>query len=145
VVSAPGATEPTIIDQLAAGVPKKKGGPTSITRLRPDVGGICRAQPARRDRTRFGRCADPAAAPEGAYLGARVPIFDDAIQVRDRHRASDLTEPLGQSPAVIMRRNGALTIGNTIGEAVARMWIREASARMNHVDPTAGTLPPFAR
>lgn len=126
-------------DQLAAGVPKEAWIHLAIARRRPDVGGICRAQPP------VATALASAGVPilplhgQGAYLGAQVPIFDDAILVRDQHRAGELAETLGRSTALILRGNGAVTIGDTVGEAVARMWVLEASARMNHIAAAAGT------
>src|SRR5215203_5139798 len=60
-------------------------------------------------------------------------------QVRDQDRADALADRLGQAPALLLRGNGAVTVGASIGEAVARMWVLEASARMNLVAAAAGT------
>jgi len=123
---------------LPAGVPREAWIHLAIARVRPDVGAICRAQPP------VATALASAGVPivplhgQGAYVGARVPVFDDAILVRNETRAVELAGELGQSPALILRGNGAVTVGATIGQAVARMWVLEASAQMNSVAAAAG-------
>ena len=101
---------------MPTGVPREAWIHLAIARRRPDVGAICRAQPA-----------TATAAPilalhgQGAFLGPRVPVFSDAILVRDQARGEALAEKLGQAPALLLRGNGAVTVGADIGEAVARM------------------------
>lgn len=125
-------------DELPAGVPREAWIHLSIARRRPDVFAICRAQPP--TATALASAGVPIVPlhGQGAFLGSRVPVFDDAILVRDRDRADALADRLGQEPALLMRGNGAVTVGATIGEAVARMWVLEASARMNAVAAAAG-------
>jgi len=126
-------------DTLPAGVPREAWIHLAISRVRPDVGAICRAQPP------IATALASASVPivplhgQGSYVGALVPVFDDAILVRDETRAAQLALELGQAPALILRGNGAVTVGASIGEAVARMWVLEASAQMNSVAAAAGT------
>ena len=125
-------------DALPAGVPREAWIHLAIARVRPDIGAICRAQPS------VATALASAGVPivplhgQGSYVGALVPVFDDAILVRDESRAVDLAQQLGDSPAMILRGNGAVTVGDTIGQAVARMWVLEASAQMNSVAAAAG-------
>jgi ribulose-5-phosphate 4-epimerase/fuculose-1-phosphate aldolase len=125
-------------DALPAGVPREAWIHLAIARVRPDIGAICRAQPT------VATALASAGVPivplhgQGSYVGALVPVFDDAILVRDESRAVDLAQQLGDSPAMILRGNGAVTVGDTIGQAVARMWVLEASAQMNSVAAAAG-------
>ncbi|GAA2848807.1 hypothetical protein GCM10020220_042790 [Nonomuraea rubra] len=60
---------------------------------------------------------------QGAFLGPEVPVFDDAVLVRDRARGRALAEHLADAPALVMRGNGAVTVGASVGEAVALMWV----------------------
>jgi ribulose-5-phosphate 4-epimerase/fuculose-1-phosphate aldolase len=123
---------------LPAGVPREAWIHLAIARVRPEVGAICRAQPP------VATALASAGVPimplhgQGTYVGALVPVFDDAILVRDEARAVELARDLGESPALILRGNGAVTVGANIGEAVARMWVLEASAHMNSVAAAAG-------
>jgi ribulose-5-phosphate 4-epimerase/fuculose-1-phosphate aldolase len=131
-------------DQLAPGVPKEAWIHLAIARHRPDVGGICRAQPPTATALAAAGVPIRPLHGQGAYLGPQVPIFDDAVLVRDQDRGHELAQQLGQSPALLLRGNGAVTVGATIGQAVARMWILEASARMNHIAAAAGTPSPLS-
>jgi HCOMODA/2-hydroxy-3-carboxy-muconic semialdehyde decarboxylase len=129
---------------LPTGVPKEAWIHLAIARRRPDVGAICRAQPP------VATALASAGVPivplhgQGAFLGAQVPVFDDAVLVRDEARAVSLAERLGDEPALLLRGNGAVTIGADVGEAVARMWVLEASAQMNSVATSAGTPMPLS-
>ncbi|MFV0459603.1 MAG: class II aldolase/adducin family protein [Actinomycetales bacterium] len=129
---------------LPRDVPKEAWIHVAVARRRPDVGGICRAQPP------VATALASAGVPilplhgQGAYLGPTVPVFDDATLVRDEDRAVDLAQVLGDAPAVLMRGNGAVTVGSTVGEAVARMWVLEASARMNSIAAAAGRPTPIS-
>jgi HCOMODA/2-hydroxy-3-carboxy-muconic semialdehyde decarboxylase len=128
---------------LPAGVPKEAWIHLAIARRRPDVGAICRAQPP------IATALASAGVPivplhgQGAFLGSQVPVFDDAVLVRDEARAVNLAERLGDEPALLLRGNGAVTVGVDIGEAVARMWVLEASAQMNSVAASAGKPAPL--
>jgi ribulose-5-phosphate 4-epimerase/fuculose-1-phosphate aldolase len=81
---------------------------------------------------------------QGSFLGSQVPVFDDAILVRDEARAVELAERLGDEHALLLRGNGAVTVGVNTGEAVARMWVLEASAQMNSVAAAAGKPTPLS-
>lgn len=50
---------------------------------------------------------------------------------------------LGDASAIVLRGNGAVTTGTDVGEAVARMWVREASAALNLQAAAAGTPQPL--
>jgi ribulose-5-phosphate 4-epimerase/fuculose-1-phosphate aldolase len=131
-------------DELPVGVPREAWIHLAIARHRPDVGAICRAQPP------VATALASAGVPivplhgQGSFLGPQVPVFDDAVLVRNQARAAELAERLGDAPALLMRGNGAVTVGAHIGEAVARMWVLEASAQMNCVAAAAGRPTPLS-
>jgi HCOMODA/2-hydroxy-3-carboxy-muconic semialdehyde decarboxylase len=131
-------------DTLPAGVPREAWIHLAVARRRTDVGAICRAQPP------VATALASAGVPivplhgQGAFVGPRVPVFDDAVLMRDETRAEALAERLGETPALLLRGNGAVTVGADVGEAVARMWVLEASARMNSVAAAAGTPAPLS-
>jgi ribulose-5-phosphate 4-epimerase/fuculose-1-phosphate aldolase len=124
---------------LSARAPKEAWAHLAIYRNRADVGAICRAQPP--------WVAAAAAAGleleplhgQAMLLGEAVPIHDDAILVRDRERGEAVAETLGDAHAVILRGNGALTVGDGPGAAAARMVVLDASARLNVLGAAAGT------
>ena len=138
---APLAALPLDHDAIPAGVPKEAWIHWSIYRSRPDVGAICRAQP---------RSVLAAAAAgielqplhgQGALVGAPVPTFDDARLIRSRERGEALAEALGEASALVLRGNGAVTVGSGPGIAAARMFALEASATLNVQVATTGMTP----
>ncbi|EFC81444.1 class II aldolase/adducin family protein [Parafrankia sp. EUN1f] len=102
----------------------------AVLRARPEAGAVCRAQPPVATSLAAGGVPITPLHGQGALLGPRVPVFDEAELIRDEARARRLADALGPAPAVLMRGNGAVTVGATVSEAVARMWVLEASARM---------------
>ena len=129
---------------LPAGVPREAWIHLAIARRRPDVGAICRAQPA--TATALASAGVPILPlhGQGAFLGPRVPVFDDPVLVREETSARALADRLGDAPALVLRGNGAVTVGADLGEAVARMWVLEASAHLNSVAAAAGTPAPLS-
>jgi ribulose-5-phosphate 4-epimerase/fuculose-1-phosphate aldolase len=126
-------------DELPEGVPGEAWIHWAIYNSRPDVGGICRAQPP------ISTALASAGVPirplhgQGAFLGEEVPVYDDARLIRGREAGEALAERLGDAGGIIMRGNGAVTVGKSIGAAVARMWVLEVSAEINRTATTVGT------
>jgi ribulose-5-phosphate 4-epimerase/fuculose-1-phosphate aldolase len=116
------------LDELPAGAPKEAWIHWTIYRHRPEVGAICRGQPA--SPLAVAAVVDelPAVLGQGAIAGAPVPVFPDSRLVRDRDRAVELAEALGEAPSLIMRGNGALATATTPGRAMARLYLLERSA-----------------
>jgi HCOMODA/2-hydroxy-3-carboxy-muconic semialdehyde decarboxylase len=130
-------------DELPEGVPGEAWVHWAIYKSRPDVGGICRAQPAISTAL---ASADVPIRPlhgQGAFLGEEVPVYDDARLIRGREAGEALAEDLGNAGGIVMRGNGAVTIGTSVGAAVARMWVLERSAEMNQKAASAGTPRPL--
>ncbi|MDN5698333.1 MAG: class II aldolase/adducin family protein, partial [Rubrobacter sp.] len=108
-------------EELPAGAPGEAWVHWAIYHTRPDVGGICRAQP--QTATALGS-AGVTILPlhgQGAFLGREVPVFGDARLVRDRAAGESLAESLGDAGALMMRGNGAVAVGAHVGLAAARM------------------------
>lgn len=130
--------------ELARGIPQEAWLHLAIYRARPDVGAICRAQPE--VATALGSTDRPIVPlhGQGAFCGPEVPVFREAQLVRDRERGERLAAALGESTALIMCGNGAVTVASDIGRATALMWVLEMSARMNSAAAPAGTLVPLS-
>jgi HCOMODA/2-hydroxy-3-carboxy-muconic semialdehyde decarboxylase len=101
-----------------------------IYRRRSDVCGIARFQSpnitalsslARTPRARHGF---------GAYFAPFPPLHPDPRLVRDCTAADTLVEELGSARAIVMRGNGAITVGASIEEAVVMAWYLEDAARV---------------
>jgi len=97
---------------------------------RPDVGGVCRIMPPTvmalstlgiTSRPRHGI---------GAFFAPEVPLWDDPRLLRDGVLAAGLAEALGDRPAIVMRGNGAVVVGQTLEQAVALSWFLEDAARV---------------
>jgi ribulose-5-phosphate 4-epimerase/fuculose-1-phosphate aldolase len=130
-------------DELPEEVPGEAWVHWAIYNSRPDVEGICRAQPP------ISTAVTSAGLPirplhgQGAFLGEVVPVYDDARLIRDREAGEALAEDLGSAGGIVMRGNGAVTVGTSAGAAMARMWVLERSAEMNQVAASAGTPHPL--
>jgi ribulose-5-phosphate 4-epimerase/fuculose-1-phosphate aldolase len=116
------------LDELPAGAPKEAWIHWAIYRRRPEVGAICRGQPASPQAVAAVADELPAVLGQGAIAGAPVPIYRDSRLVRDRGRALELAATLGEAPSLIMRGNGALATASTPGRAMARLYLLERSA-----------------
>lgn len=130
-------------DELPAEAAKESWIHLAIARRRPEVTAICRAQPE--TATALVSAGTPLRPlhGQGSFLGAEVPVFDDSRLVRDRERADQLAQTLGDAPGLVMRGNGAVTVGSSVAHAVARMWVLEASARITATAAAAGTPVPL--
>ncbi len=125
-------------EELPEGVPGEAWVHWAVYNSRPEVGGICRAQPP------ISTAVTSAGVPirplhgQGAFLGEEVPVYDDARLIRSREAGEELAERLGSAGGIIMRGNGAVTVGSSVGAAVARMWVLEVSAEINRTAAAAG-------
>lgn len=129
--------------ELPEGVPGEAWVHWAIYNRRPDVEGICRAQPP--TATALASAGVPILPlhGQGAFLGWEVPVFDEARLVRDRATGEALAESLGGVGGLVMRGNGAVAVGKNAGLAAARMWVLEASAEMNQRASASGTPRPI--
>jgi ribulose-5-phosphate 4-epimerase/fuculose-1-phosphate aldolase len=64
----------------------------------------------------------------GLFLGHEVPWFDTSTTVTTAEHADRLADQLGGEKAVLMRGFGAVTVGTSVAEAVARAWLLERAA-----------------
>ncbi len=118
-------------DELPEGVPGEAWVHWAIYNARPDVGGICRAQPPISTAVTSAGISIKPLHGQGAFLGRAVPVYDDARLIRGREAGEALAEDLGDAGGIIMRGNGAVTVGSSVGTAAARMWVLEVSAEFN--------------
>src|ERR687893_1461570 len=105
------------------------------------VEGICRAQPPIATAVTSAAVAIRSLHGQGAFLGREVPVYDDARLIRGREAGEKLAGRLGDAGGIIMRGNGAVTVGTSVGAAVARMWVLEGSADFNRTAAVFGTPP----
>jgi HCOMODA/2-hydroxy-3-carboxy-muconic semialdehyde decarboxylase len=97
---------------------------------RPEIGAICRfASPHVTAVSALGR------APRirhgfGAMFAPEVKYWDDIRLMRDDAIAAAVAEAMGDSPAIIMRGNGAVTAGTDVKQALCLAWFLEDMARV---------------
>jgi HCOMODA/2-hydroxy-3-carboxy-muconic semialdehyde decarboxylase len=112
---------------LPAGVPAEAWAHLAFYRARPDAAAIARGQPA----SAFAAAATATSlAPlhgQAAWLGESVPVHDGATLLRSAELAESAARSLPSGEALLLRGNGALTLGVTPGVAVARMWLLRAA------------------
>jgi HCOMODA/2-hydroxy-3-carboxy-muconic semialdehyde decarboxylase len=127
---------------LPAGVPAEAWAHLALYRARPDAAAIARAQPASafaaaaaaaggaRSAVSAGSAGSRSLVPlhgQAAWLGESIPVHDGATLLRSPEQAQSTARSLPAGEALLLRGNGALTLGATPGIAVARMWLLSAS------------------
>lgn len=127
------ATEATIIEvpldasALPPGAPAEAWAHLALYRKRPDASAVARAQPP--SAFAVAAAADVLRPMHGqaAWLGASVPVHHDARPLRTLELALRAAERLPTGEALLLRGNGGLTLGETPGIAVTRMWLLAAA------------------
>jgi ribulose-5-phosphate 4-epimerase/fuculose-1-phosphate aldolase len=128
---------------LPAGAPAEAWAHLALYRARPDAGSIARAQPA----SAFAAAAITAALPplhgQAAWLGESVPVHHSAHLLRSADLAERAARSLSAGEALLLRGNGALTLGAAPGLAVARMWLLSAACDVWLAARAAGQVTPL--
>ncbi|MCL6692343.1 class II aldolase/adducin family protein [Pseudomonas sp. R3.Fl] len=100
-----------------------------IYRLRADVGGVCRVMPPHVMALSTLRCVPRPRHGVGAF-NAACRLWDDPRLLRDDGLAGELAALLGDAPSLVMRANGAVTVGPSIELAAGFAWCLEDAARI---------------
>ena len=120
----------TAAPPLPAGVPAEAWAHLALYRARPDAAAIARAQPA----SGFAAAATTTSLVplhgQAAWLGESVPVHDSAALLRSPELAERAARTLPFGEAMLLRGNGAITLGATPGLAVARMWVLAAACEV---------------
>jgi ribulose-5-phosphate 4-epimerase/fuculose-1-phosphate aldolase len=115
---------------LPAGVPAEAWAHLALYRARPDTAAIARAQPV----SAFAAAATTTSLVplhgQAAWLGESIPVHDSALLLRSPELAERAARTLAGGAALLLRGNGAITLGATPGLAVARMWILAAACEV---------------
>jgi HCOMODA/2-hydroxy-3-carboxy-muconic semialdehyde decarboxylase len=112
-----------------------------IYRRRPEVGGVCRIMPPALMALSTLKITPRPRHGIGAFFGGALPLWDDPALLRSDDKADGLAAALGDRPAIVMRGNGAITVGETLPEAVALAWFLEDAARIEERVRTIGADP----
>jgi HCOMODA/2-hydroxy-3-carboxy-muconic semialdehyde decarboxylase len=129
---------------LPPGAPAEAWAHLAVYQARPDLGAVARAQPP----SAFAVTATtPELVPlhgQAAWLGPVVPVHGSAILLRSPHLARAAADRLRDGEALLLRGNGALTVGADPGLAVARMWLLAAACDTWLAARAAGPVTPLA-
>ncbi|HEX4253628.1 MAG TPA: class II aldolase/adducin family protein [Streptosporangiaceae bacterium] len=139
---------PLDADTLPAGAPAEAWAHLALYRRRADVDAVARAQPP-------SAFAAAAAADLGgggleplygqaAWLGERIPVHDDARLLRSRELAEAAAARLPDGEALLLRGNGAITLGAAPGLGVARMWLLAAACQAFLAARATGPVTPLS-
>lgn len=122
-------TVPLDAVELPAGTPPEAWAHLAIYRARPEVSAVARAMPP----SAFAASATTTVVPvlhgQTAWLGSEIPVHPSSTLLRSAELAAAMANTLGQQHAVILKGNGALTVGDRPGTAVARMQLLEVACR----------------
>jgi HCOMODA/2-hydroxy-3-carboxy-muconic semialdehyde decarboxylase len=119
-----------MIGSLPEGVLGEVRAHQAIYRARPDVGGICRIMPPAVMALSTQGITPLPRHGIGAVFAPVVPLWDDVRLLRDDGLAAQLADAIGSGPAIVMRGNGAITVGDTLEKAVTLAWFLEDAARV---------------
>lgn len=125
-----------------AGAPLEAHVHAAIYRARPEVRAVCRAQPEHVAAVTAVHDELPALNVFGAVVGA-VVVHPDARLARTAEAGRAVATTLGAAHAVVLRGNGAVTVGRSAGEAVAAMAALEDHARLHAAAHAVGTPRPM--
>jgi HCOMODA/2-hydroxy-3-carboxy-muconic semialdehyde decarboxylase len=128
---------------LPAGAPAETWAHLALYRARPDAASIARAQPASALAAAAATTALTPLHGQAAWLGESVPVHDSAHLLRSADLAERAAGCLPAGEALLLRGNGALTLGATPGLAVARMWVLSAACDAFLAARAAGPLTPL--
>ena len=115
----------------------------ALYHARPDADSVARAQPAS---TVAAAATTRSLAPlhgQAAWLGESIPVHDSAHLLRSAGLAERAARSLPTGEALLLRGNGALTLGATPGVAVARMWLLSVVCDAFVAAQAAGRVKPL--
>lgn len=103
---------------------------TAIYAARPDVRAICRGHPPAVVLWGTGVESLPLLHGLGALAGDVVRVHDDIELVKDSDRGTAVATTLGDDTSVLLRANGALSVGPRAIEAATSLYFLEERARV---------------
>jgi HCOMODA/2-hydroxy-3-carboxy-muconic semialdehyde decarboxylase len=128
---------------LPPGAPAEAWAHLALYRARPDARSIARAQPASAMAAAAAVTALMPLHGQAAWLGESVPVHDSAHLLRSADLADSAASCLPAGEALLLRGNGALTLGWSPGIAVARMWLLSAACDVWLAAQAAGHVTPL--
>jgi HCOMODA/2-hydroxy-3-carboxy-muconic semialdehyde decarboxylase len=142
-------TEPAVVEvplaasSLPQAAPAEAWAHLALYRARPDAGSIAPAQPASAFTAGATTTSLTPLHGQAAWLGESVPVHDSAHLLRSAALAERAARILPTGEALLLRGNGALTLGATPGVAVARMWLLAAACDAFVATRATGRVTPL--
>jgi ribulose-5-phosphate 4-epimerase/fuculose-1-phosphate aldolase len=133
-------TVPLTATELPPGTPAEAWAHLALYRSRPDARSIARAQPPSAFAAAAGTKSLTPVHGQAAWLGESIPVHDSALLLRSPELAERAARTLPSGEALLLRGNGAITLGATPGIAVARMWLLSAACDAYLAAPAATPL-----
>jgi HCOMODA/2-hydroxy-3-carboxy-muconic semialdehyde decarboxylase len=112
---------------LPTGAPAEAWAHLALYRARPDAAAVARAQPSSAFAVAAAVSVMVPLHGQAAWLGESIPVHGEAALLRSADQAERAARSLPDGEALLLRGNGALTLGATPGLAVARMWLLAAA------------------
>jgi HCOMODA/2-hydroxy-3-carboxy-muconic semialdehyde decarboxylase len=134
---------PLEASSLPGGAPAEAWVHLALYRARSDHGAVARAQPP----SAFAAAATARSLVplhgQAAWLGESVPVHASAHLLRSPELAGRAARDLPAGEALLLRGNGAVTLGATPGVAVARMWLLAAACEVHLATRAAAERHPL--
>jgi HCOMODA/2-hydroxy-3-carboxy-muconic semialdehyde decarboxylase len=128
---------------LPSGAPAESWLHVAVYRARADAAALARAQPPSAFAVTAVTTTLKPLHGQAAWLGESVPVHDSAHLLRSIELAEAAAHSLDGGEALLLRGNGALTLGPTPGIAVARMWLLAAACDVWLSARSAGDAHPL--
>lgn len=119
-----------VTGDLPAGVLGEVRVHQAIYVARPDVSAVCRVMPPSVMALSVMRLTPLPRHGPGTYFYPCPALWDDPQLLRTDEQATALAATLGAASAVVMRGNGAVTVGTSLERAAVFAWYLEDAARM---------------
>jgi HCOMODA/2-hydroxy-3-carboxy-muconic semialdehyde decarboxylase len=100
-----------------------------VYRQRPEIGGVCRVMPPATMALSTLRIVPRPRHGVGAFVDD-CRFWDDPRLLRDDGLAAQLVAEMGDAPVLVMRANGAVTVGASLEIAAGLAWCLEDAARV---------------
>lgn len=115
----------------------------AIFARRQDVGAIAHSHPEYVVALSIARRQLLPVTVDGAFLGAKTPVFDDAGHISTPERAVMVADALGSSAAVVLRGHGIVIVADSVEQVVTRIILAEDNARTQYRAEALGTVQPL--
>lgn len=117
---------------------------TEIFDRRDDVVSVAHAHPTYATGLSIAQQPLIAAGLDASLFGDEVSVYDPGPKLlHGRAGAAELAKALDDRPALLLRGHGVVTVGESVAEATARMYLLERAAKLQTIAASVGDVVPF--